>query len=178
MRAFVAVLLRTPGLERLLGELAGVRNAKAVAPEGTHVTLKFLGEVQESKAPEVCEALEKALAGVKPFRAELRGVGAFPSESRPRVVWAGVHPESAFGELHLRVERAMQELGFTPERRSFTPHVTLARMRGRSQEVLEFIRRYRGVELGSAEVRQVHLMRSTLTPAGAKYSRVCAVELL
>ncbi|NOZ82546.1 MAG: RNA 2',3'-cyclic phosphodiesterase [Euryarchaeota archaeon] len=178
MRAFVAVLLHTPELARLIEELRGLRHAKPVSPEGTHVTLKFLGEVPESAVGGICSALEAALAGVRGFRAELRGVGAFPSPSSPRVVWAAAEPEQAFAELHSRVEKALVALGFSKERRAFKPHVTLARMKGRSRGVREFLARHADAELGSVEVREVHLMRSTLTPAGARYSQVCRVSLL
>ncbi len=178
MRVFAAVLVQTEALRALISRLPAARQLKPVAPESTHVTLKFLGEVPEHRVAHLCGALERAAGGFGSFLVALRGVGAFPSARNPRVVWAGVgEGAERLEELQRRVEREMVALGFQPERRRFKPHVTLARVKGRCAEAAEFVRRNSAAELGEVRVGEVHLMRSLLMPSGARYSSLCAVPL-
>src|SRR5207248_1409265 len=100
-------------------------------PEGIHLTLKFLGETD--RVDQVIEALQ----GIGPFEkffVEVKGFGFFPDARRPRVLWTGIEAPPALAELAGRVETAMEKLGFPPEQRPFTPHLTLARFQSRRPE--------------------------------------------
>jgi RNA 2',3'-cyclic 3'-phosphodiesterase len=113
---------------RRAGERARLR---WVAPASYHVTLKFLGWARPETAFAVRDRVASVLSGQRAFELETRGLGAFPTPERARVLWAGVDEQGGarLGELALRIERAAAELGFAREQRPFHPHVTLARLK-------------------------------------------------
>lgn len=105
-----------------------VPGARWVPPENLHVTLAFLGETDLAAA--VSGALGRAVATVPQFASRLRAVGAFPSPRRARVIWVGLEDEaSGFARLEEAVRMALEPLGFAPEARPFTAHVTIARLK-------------------------------------------------
>jgi 2'-5' RNA ligase len=123
----------------------------------------------------------RAAAGGSPFRLQLSGLGMFPSERSPRVLWAGVAGDlEALGALQGRMEAEMSALSFPPEKRPFSPHLTLGRVR---QETSEGMRRRLSAALlatsldhtGPWQVETVHLMRSDPAPGGAIYSALASV---
>ena len=112
----------------LLAPLTGVR---ATTREHLHVTVRFLGDVEPEALPAVRQALAAAAAGVPSSRARILGFGAFPTLRAPRVIWAGVEdPAGTCAALERAASAQVGPLGFPPEERAFTPHVTLARIVG------------------------------------------------
>ena len=176
----------------LLPEALRVRMDEAAAPlraqaggvswvrmENFHVTLRFLGSVDEAALGRVREALAEAAAAVAPFQVTVGGFGGFPSARAPRVIWmgltAGVEPMVA---LHGRLEAALARRGFPPEGRGFHPHVTLGRAREpRGAPGIGALLAGAGGPLGESRVETIHLMRSDLHPEGARHS-VLAREAL
>lgn len=142
-------------------------------PEGIHLTLKFLGEISDEQIRRVSEALTK-LEPFHKFSIEVRGFGFFPDARRPRVFWAGVAAAPELGVLAKRVEASMEKLGFAPEGRIFSPHLTLARLRiPRPQPALQaLIEREGEKSLGRFEVSEFFLFESKLLPQGAEYRKV------
>ena len=178
MRLFVAVEL--PGevtalLGRLIEDLKGeLGKLRWVRPERIHLTLKFLGEVAEPKVAELGRALARAVPGsVRPFELRVHGVGRFPPEGRPRVLWAGLQPAraeeaGALSALRERIEEAAAQAGFAREVRPFRPHLTLARLgEGRSPDGLaDALARRVGAECGRIAVASVWLIQSVLGRGG------------
>ncbi|MCI4326531.1 MAG: RNA 2',3'-cyclic phosphodiesterase [Thermoplasmata archaeon] len=162
MRAFVAVDVPDP-------------RAPSDSTASAHLTLKFLGEISVPLAESLGAAVRSAVASLAPFSLELRGVGAFPDASHPRVVWAGVgEGAERVTDLAHRVDEAGTTVGVRPEPRPFTPHVTLLRVRGprdtaRAQEWLAC-----GPEhvFGRTEVRDVVLTSSELRREGAVHRAI------
>jgi len=185
VRSFVAVLLDEATRVRLgeeIERLRGVTRGVAwVPPDNLHVTLKFLGEVEEARLGRVAEALQGPVAAAAPFGLAVEGVGAFPSPARPRVVWAGT-PGGAeeLGALARRVEAALAPLGFAPEGRPFAGHVTLGRVREprRDGALAAAMAASAGRAYGTVRVEWVSLMRSDLGPGGARYSELRRLLLL
>src|SRR3989442_7689085 len=148
LRAFIAVQL-SDALKRQIGsvqaelkrEVSGSgRGSKAVKigwaqPEAIHLTLKFLGDIQEAQVDALREILSKAGASARPFTLEARGLGAFPNPRAPRVLWLGLHGKSEdmaeLQRLQAVVEDGAAALRVAKEARAFTPHLTLARIRDR-----------------------------------------------
>ncbi|MCL6582094.1 MAG: RNA 2',3'-cyclic phosphodiesterase [bacterium] len=134
MRLFIAINFPDK-VKQVLGSLIKElrelpSDTKWVEEENLHLTVQFLGNVLEGQVPDVVAALKRSAAGVSPFRLDLGGVGVFPSIERPRVFWAGVSGETAvLSRLHRQVRREMEQIGFEPEKRRFSPHLTLARLR-------------------------------------------------
>jgi 2'-5' RNA ligase len=145
---------------------------KWVRPENIHISLKFLGEVEEAREPELRAALQRAAGSrseARPLTLHIEGFGVFPDYRRPHVLWAGVAPDPALELLQHGVEQAFAPLGFPTEARPFRPHVTLART-GREARPRDFA----GLEATLDQltfsrpvtVADVDLMQSTLQPSG------------
>ena len=178
VRCFIAVDVEEPTiLDKIAGAQARLEatgaDLKCVERENVHLTLKFLGDVRPGFLDEVAEAVSRLR--VDPFRMSMRGVGVFPNLRRPRVVWAGIREgveglKAAFDSLEPR----MVGLGFKPESRRFSPHITIARIRsGRnSDRLVETVTGLRDVDFGGAEVVHVKLKKSVLTPRGPIYSDI------
>lgn len=133
MRLFVAVPL-PPAAERevaqVLDRLGGAGwPVRWVRPEGTHITIKFFGEVASDRLGTIAESLDFASAGTRPMAMTLVGAGVFPTVERPRILHLAVEAEPSLELLQDRLERSCEQLGYPPEGRSFRPHVTLGRVR-------------------------------------------------
>ncbi len=177
MRLFVAVNLPAAERRAVYEAAAPLRAArlpvKWVGEDAIHVTLRFLGEVDEAKAAPIGAALAAAVRGARSFDVGLGGVGAFPTLARPRVVWLGVERHPALELLANDVEKALMTLDFEPELRPFHPHLTLGRAE-RSARPAAFGRLEQlagAIEYqGSVQVESVDLMQSVLGPRGAAYT--------
>lgn len=152
--------------------------AKWVNPEGTHLTLKFYGNVPVDAIPALAGALRPAVAKSAPFTIEAAGAGAFPNPRRPRVLWLGVDGEEVrrLAALQQAVERASATQGYPPEERAFHPHLTLARVRREDLGTVRDAER-RLAEIGALPplpipVERVTLFRSELRRTGAIYTVV------
>ncbi len=188
IRAFIAIELPDAAKEHLTSLRARLRPAqhpyiKWVAPEGIHLTLKFLGNIPQERVPQITEAMARVAQGVSPFRVQIGGLGAFPNMKRPQVIWVAIEGEvEQLITLHQGIDQALIPLGFAPESRPFTPHLTLGRLKERASpeerkrigEHMAFTEFESGPTI---EVTEINLMRSRLTPQGAIYSRIAAVEL-
>lgn len=176
MRLFIAVALDEAVRERLGKAQDRLRSApcpvKWVKPELMHLTLRFLGEVDEALVGILEQVMASAAQGVGQFEVTLAGLGAFPERGAPRVVWAGIHDNGSLALLNSRLEEAVRRLGFAPETRPFRPHLTLGRVSGR-QGAAELRRRLATQaddEFGSCTIAELLLIQSVLSPAGPAYA--------
>lgn len=188
IRAFIAIELPDAvkaGLSSLQNRLRPDEHpyVKWVHPEGVHLTLKFLGNIAEDRVPQIVEGITSAAQGVSPFQLHLGGLGAFPNFQRPQVIWVAIKGEvEKLATLQRGIDQALLPLGFSMESRSFTPHLTLGRLRERASPGE---RRGLGELMMSTkfegeipfDVGEISLMRSRLTPKGAIYSRICSIQL-
>lgn len=177
MRTFVAIELPEEIRGALAAEQARFREAAADArwtrPEGIHLTLKFLGEVPENRVAGVEKALRQ-IGRFEPFRIQVKGFGFFPEAARPHVFWAGVDTSPSLAQLASRVEAVLAPLGFAPEKRAFSPHLTLVRFKvpRRQPKLQELLAEQGDAVLGRFEVSEFFLWESKLTPQGAQYRKV------
>ena len=181
VRCFISIDVEDPGI---LAKMSAVQESlarigadlKIVDTGNVHVTLKFLGNVEEERLSE----LKRALSHVKfsPFTLELKGVGAFPSLSRINVIWVGIgEGEAAVQSIFEQVEDQTASLGFRREGRDFNAHITVARARsGRMKEELaQFLRNQGDESFGSFQSNRVRLKKSILKPSGPQYSTLYEV---
>lgn len=151
---------------------------KWVVPESIHLTLKFLGNVQIQKVEQIIQALTNVAACVAPFKLETAELGVFPDLDRPSVFWVGLGGEiKSLIVLQKNIDDALEPLGFQKEKRAFTPHLTLARLREAAsmmnkRDFSEAIKRIQFDVRYKWEIRSVCLIRSQLSPQGAIYSKI------
>lgn len=188
IRSFIAVEL--PGEAKLaIGRVqeqlkaGGYAPAKWVDPGSMHLTLKFLGNIGADSVGGIMASLRESVGGIAPFSLGISGLGAFPGLNRVQIVWAGVTGDvDRLRQLQQAVESRLSPLGFAPEKRAFSPHLTLARLR---DQATPDERRRLGQAIAATEfevsvsikVEAVHLMKSRLTPQGAVYSCLGSAEL-
>jgi RNA 2',3'-cyclic 3'-phosphodiesterase len=176
MRLFVALEIPSVVRENLAALLESLRavspQTRWVRPENLHVTLKFIGEVPETKLA----GIRGALAGVRsePVALDFRGLGFFPNEKHPRVSWAGIVASANLKTLAADIDGATEKLGIPREQRPFSPHLTLARFEPpRLPEKLRAaIQENVAREFGSLRTSQFQLIESKLKPSGAEYTTV------
>lgn len=186
MRLFIAVNLPVE-IKRSLGSFIQVLrrfplDARWVTEANLHLTLQFLGNVYEEQVPAIVQGLNRAAAGVAPFKLVISGTGVFPSVERPRVLWVGVSGETIIlTDLHRRVQEEMGLLGFEAERRRFSPHLTLARIRSPRgfRTLLDKAEEYAGKtkKFGNTRIVSMELMLSELSSKGAKYYVLASIPL-
>lgn len=149
-------------------------------PEGMHLTLKFLGEVEEKRVPKIEAALDSVVNGIGPSSLSVSGMGTFPDRRRPRVVWIGLKEDGdRLIKMQENVERELGAIGFPAEKRGFTPHITLGRIRSNRniEKLLDLIEKEKGVNLDGFTVTNVYLMESKLRPTGAVYTELYSAPL-
>jgi len=183
MRTFIAIELPSQFTSQIDQLQQALRQTKAdvswVKPQNVHITLKFLGEVNEEKIEEVYRATEKSVAGVTNFQVSLKGLGGFPNMKRPRVIWVGLEKgKEVLAQLGPKVEEGFSKIGFPKENRPFTPHLTIGRVK--SPKNLELLASEIGKTSFKTEefvVKEVVVMKSTLHPAGSIYTPLKKVLL-
>jgi 2'-5' RNA ligase len=188
LRAFIAIQLSVD-LKRQISELQAElkrrmpesRGLSWVNPEGIHLTLRFLGDMDESHIEALTRVLRTAAAPIRGFRLEAKGVGGFPTPARARVLWVGLSGEpeamSALQQLQATIEEGVVDLGFAKENRAFTPHLTLARIRerGAGGSVSEIVMNEADRMVGEFRAESVSLIKSELRPKGAVYTSLVEV---
>ena len=190
MRLFVEAVLDGAARDALAtvsqqlrsNQLIQANAVRWVKPDALHLTLRFLGEVDESHLPQLMAMLQ-ALAGSGPIELQLAELGTFGGR-RPRVVWVGLRQDKGFGQLlsvRQRLDRGLEREGFPPDSGRFRPHLTLGRVRRRvSDEDAALVRQAVDATPAmnqSTSVQQVALVQSTLLPDGPRYHRHIVVGL-
>ena len=169
IRLFAAFAVPEDVRLRLSGLRGQIPGARWVQPENMHVTLRFVGEVDNHVADDVHDALER-VAGAPP-EIRVRGVGHFDSRSRVRALWAGVARTDALAAFQARVEAACVRAGLPAETRRFHPHITLARCRDtRVERITPFLEEHAGLDVPAFTPDAFTLYSSALGRAGPVYT--------
>lgn len=181
MRTFIAINLNDKIKQALAKVQAELEKSNAdvkwADPENIHLTLKFLGEISEQQVGQIKEALDKVASNLKPFEITLSGIGAFPKLDYPRVVWVGIEKGKNETEgIAKMIEDELEKLGFEKEKRGFTAHLTIGRVRsGKNKDALKEILNSLNLQpttyyLKPSDVNAIYLYQSTLTPKGPVYT--------
>lgn len=143
-----------------------------------HLTLKFLGEIDKETAEEVKKVLTAVAEEHGRFSINVKGTGAFPGYSRPRVLWVGVEAPERLKLIFKEIEEGLGMLGFKEDRRAFRPHLTLGRVRTQEgmRPVLSELRKQEDNFFGSINAASIDLMKSVLKPTGAVYKRLFSAK--
>ena len=151
-----------------------------VSPGKIHLTLKFFGNIEESKIDSIVTAIQGPIGTAKPFHLSVRGTGAFPNLKNPRVIWLGlVDGEGRLVPLQKEVDSSLGKIGFEPEDRPFRPHLTMGRVKSNrgKEDLIRSVEKYRDEEIGTFQVEKIVLFKSDLTPTGPIYTRLREVKL-
>jgi 2'-5' RNA ligase len=185
MRTFIAVEASPPLREELFSLQQELRKSssdvKWVEPQNIHLTLKFLGDTKEEKIPEIKEALSGICLNANPFKIGFCGIGVFPKPDSPRVVWIGIKEgEKQITELAACIENDLSRLGFEPEKRTFSAHLTLGRVRSEKNKnnlknAIAEIASYNFKN--TLIIENIVLFRSELDSAGPRYTKLAEFGL-
>ena len=184
MRLFLALPIEKQILNALANATDRLRESRApvrwVRPEGMHLTMKFLGDTDDNRVEPLVEAVTGVTQSILPFPISVTGVGGYPNLRRPRVLWAGVVENSGTLErLWKGVEEETERLGWEREKRRFSPHVTIGRVKG-NMNIARLATAMEGIKdehWGDQEVDSLVLYSSQLKPGGAVYEKVHVFEL-
>lgn len=183
MRTFIAIEL-TNGIQDRLSSLqeklkSASADVKWVNPSGIHLTLKFLGDTDEKKIDSIKNIINKLSAKFKAFNSEVSGLGGFPNIHSPRVIWVGLSNTDNISAVSGALEEELQDLGFPKEKRGFTPHLTLGRLRSpKNINILEkVLAENLDFKAGILEIKTVCLIESKLSPKGPAYTTIYSKAL-
>lgn len=188
IRAFIAIELPLE-IKSVLGELQSRLGADAAAtvkwvrPESMHLTLRFLGDIDTSNVAQITSAMKTSCENLHSFNLKLADTGAFPNTKSPRVIWVGLQGDmEKLGLLHHNLQRTLSKMGFKPDNRAFSPHLTLGRIRNgiKKQERMAVGRKLSMMKVDTHPpfaVDQINLMRSDLLQSGAVYSKLSVATL-
>lgn len=171
-RAEIGAMMQSLGLES-----NGIRwTPKA----NLHLTLKFIGDIDQQRISDLGRAISAGAEGLASFHYIICGTGCFPSWHRPRVLWLGIHDsENILVELQHGIDHHLHKIGIPKETRSYTPHLTIGRVR-QVDAVKEILTRFRTFELGEfrVQVNQIDIIKSELRQSGARYTVLHSIPLL
>lgn len=173
---------RLVAIQAEMKRLAG-RNAddvRWVGPDNLHLTLQFLGAVPEARVDDVKAAIATVAKGAEVLHLELRGAGAFPHGRKPRVLWAGLSGDvGRLAALATDIGGALAPLGFPPETRPFSPHITLGRSRDPrgAPRLAAAVAGTSDASGASWRATEVELVQSHLSPAGSRYETIARAAL-
>jgi len=184
VRAFIAIAVPESVLrscEELMARLKGLNlQGRFAKTRSIHLTLQFLGNIDEDQIAGIARVLEQAGKEVAPFDLEMGQSGVFPHLANPRVVWIGVEPVDAIMNLQSKIQQGLEPLGFPEENRDFHAHLTLLRLKSRKN--LGGLREYLQAEgprlqAGVIKAEEIHLYQSILKPEGAEYRKLFTARL-
>jgi 2'-5' RNA ligase len=183
LRSFIAIEMPTSvqdAIDRsttVLKKELGKPLVRWVPPHNVHLTLKFLGDVSQSNLELLAQALKVEAREHTVFSLSVGGLGAFPNPRRARVIWIGIEAPEALQALQHAIEAVSARLGYTPENRPFSPHLTIGRVNqnasaGELQHLRSALEATHIGALGAATVDAVHIFKSDLLPSGAVYTHI------
>jgi len=153
---------------------------KWVEPSSMHLTLKFFGETDETRIPEIIQALDEAIAKSKPFTLKIANTGIFGSRYDPKIIWFGIEQQAGLEILVKNIFTGLEKCGWQPDRQNFVPHLTIGRIKGLKDKPLfqQIISKYNTVTIQEENVTEIILYESILRPEGPLYLQVFTAKLL
>ena len=180
-RGFIAIDINaTPNILKFLKDIANSNaDVKLVEPQNIHITLKFLGDVQEDKINDIEQIMKDSVKEIEPFTIKLSETGVFPNQNYIRVVWIGIKDAEAIETIARSIDERLSQLGFKKEKRGFSAHLTIGRVKTakNKQLLLKAIENYKDFEFSTQDVNSIKLKKSDLTPKGPIYTTLNEVKL-
>lgn len=152
---------------------------KVVSLDNLHLTLKFLGDIDQQQLTSVKDSLNTILQHYSSFSIQLQGTGAFPNNQYIKVIWVGIQNGTILDTIARNIDHQLSVSGIQKNKRPFSPHLTLARVKylKQKQDVKTLLCKYQDHQFGANTVSEIHLYQSTLTPKGPIYTRLHTIHL-
>lgn len=180
-RGFIAIDIEPfPNLVKFENEISNTgANVKLVELENVHITLKFLGDTDEGYIDQIGEIIKAAVKETDSFEIQLKGAGVFPNQNYIKVMWIGIKNGEQIGKIASKIDEQISGLGFKKEKRGFSAHLTIARVRSakNKEKLLQIIEKYRDMEFGNFKVNSIKLKKSELTSKGPIYTTLKEIKL-
>ena len=180
MRVFIAVEIKaTAMILKFEKEIEKTHaNIKLVEPENIHVTLKFLGDTEEKFIDSIEHIMKETVKETSPFNLKLIRTGVFPNENYTKVIWIGIEDGNILQTLAQRLDEQLINLGFPKEKRGFSPHLTIGRVKTAENktQLLQLLHHYADTEFGEYKIDTIVLKKSDLTPKGPIYTTLKEVK--
>ena len=154
-------------------------DVKLVELKNIHITLKFLGDIEEELIDNIEEVIKKSCENINPFKIVLKSSGVFPNYSYIKVVWIGIENIENLGKISSSIDEGTSKFGFEKEKRKFSAHLTIGRVKSAKNKdrLLQIINKYSDVEFGNIDVKSIKLKKSELTPKGPIYTTIKEVKI-
>ncbi len=188
LRAFLAAELPSELQDAIQTATADLRRrlggdlVRWVPAQNVHLTLKFLGDVSPTSLDLIQHMLQTEAGQYRPFDASVAGFGCYPNSRRPRILWVGLQAPPILNSLQHDLDSAAARLGYPPEDRDFSPHLTIGRVRQNVtasdlQKIRTEVEHVQVGDLGSTRVDAIHLFKSDLLPTGSVYTKLFSAQL-
>ena len=180
-RGFIAIDI--PPSQKIMELSSQIKNSgantKLVETENIHITLKFLGGTDEELIDKIEDIMKKSVEGIVPFDLKLIGAGVFPNPDYIKIMWIGIKDNGEAGKIASIINEELVSLGFEKDRRSFSPHLTIARVRSakNKEKLVEIVEKYRETEFVTININSIKLKKSELTPKGPIYTTIREIKI-
>jgi 2'-5' RNA ligase len=155
---------------------------KWVEPDHMHLTLKFMGETPHDKLVQIKQSIHQVISVFPSFEIEIKALGMYPNNQRPRVIWLGINAENHLILLHNQLDQALKGEGIKSDRRPFSPHLTIGRVRRNADQesiiqIGKILSQFKIASLGSIKIDEILYYQSVLTPQGPIYTILQSTSL-
>lgn len=154
-------------------------NVKLVKPENIHITLKFLGDIDEELVEEIEKTIRQSIKDISSFKIKLVGTGVFPNQRYIKIIWIGIRDHGELGKIANNIDEQLAKFGFEKEKRPFSPHLTIARVKSakNKEKLMEIVNKYHEAKFAEINVESIKLKKSELTPEGPIYTTIKEIKL-
>jgi len=154
-------------------------NVKLVELKNIHITLKFLGDTEEEYINQIEKTIKESTDGIEPFDIKLANTGVFPNRNYVKVMWVGIEDKGELAQISNNINECLAALGFEKDKREFSPHLTIARVRSarNKERLVEIVNKYNDIEFSIIKVDSIKLKQSELTPKGPIYTTLREIKL-
>lgn len=179
-RGFIAVEINAfPTIYEFTNDIKKTgAHVKLVDLDKLHVTLKFLGDVEEKYIDDIAQCMTQITKDMKPFTIHITGTGVFPNEKYVKVLWVGMNQEHILSALSHKLNDSLFSLGFSKEKKSFTPHLTIARVKSSNNKeaLIDVVKKYQHQSFGTQTVHCIVLKKSVLSSTGPMYTTLYTAD--
>jgi len=181
IRTFIAIDIPvSQKITQVINELKKTQiDAKLVEIKNIHLTLKFLGDTDEKLIDEIEKTIKESTKNTQPFEITLKNIGVFPNQNYIKIAWIGVENAEPLKQIAETIDTKLKNLGFEKEKRSFSAHLTIARIKSakNKEKLIQLINKYQDVEFQKIKVDKILLKKSVLTQKGPIYTNLKEIKI-